>query len=116
MKILLEDIEATPKELSYTEDVGALNAALARGAHDYQVPEGYQVDVEYYRAGLEVFFEGTLRAEVVGTCARCLEEYRFPLAQRFDFVLMPRAAADTASARLTADDLALSTYEETRST
>jgi uncharacterized protein len=111
MKILLDDIEATPKELSYTEAVGALNAALARGAHDYQVPDGYQVDVEYYRAGLEVFFEGGLHATVVGTCARCLEEYRFPLDQRFRFVLMPRAAGGHATARLTADDLALSTYD-----
>src|SRR5581483_9509895 len=111
MKIPLDDIEAAPKELTYTEEVAALNAALARGAHDYRVPEGYQVDVAYHRAGLEVFFEGAIHATVVGTCARCLEEYRFPLDQQFRFVLMPRTAGGPESARLTAEDMALSTYE-----
>ncbi len=111
MKILLDDIKASPKELSYTEDVGELNARLSRGVHDYSVPAGLGVDLEYYRAGLDVFFEGSLHGSVLGTCARCAEEFRFPLEQRFRFVLTPRAADVTESARLSADDLALSTYE-----
>jgi uncharacterized protein len=111
MKILLDDIEASPKALSYTEGVEELNARLGRGVRDYHVPEGLEVALEYYRAGFDLFFEGSLGGTVLGTCARCLEEYRFPLAQRFHFVLTPRAAADTESARLTPDDLTLSTYD-----
>ncbi len=111
MKIALDDIKATPKELAYTEGVDELNARLERGVHDYRVPRGLDVRVEYYRAGLDVFFHGSLHGEVVGTCARCLEEYAFGLDHPFVFVLEPRAAAPSESARLSAEDLALSYYE-----
>jgi uncharacterized protein len=111
MKIALEDIKASPKALSYTEEVEDLNARLDRGVHDYRVPAGLAVDVEYYRAGLDVFFEGSLRGEALGICARCLEEYAFPLTQPFRFVLTPRAAAVGGRPQLSADDMALSTYE-----
>ena len=58
MKIALDDIKATPKELAYSEGVEELNARLDRGVHDYRVPRGLDVRVEYYRAGLDVFFHG----------------------------------------------------------
>ena len=111
MKIALDDIKATPKELAYTEGVEELNARLDRGVHDYRVPRGLDVQAEYYRAGLDVFFHGSLRGQVVGTCARCLEEYAFGLDHPFVFVLEPRAVAPSESARLSSDDLALSYYE-----
>src|SRR6266478_3595049 len=111
MKIALDDIKATPKELAYPEGVEELNARLERGVHDYRVPRGLDVRVEYYRAGLDVFFHGSLHGEVVGTCARCLEDYAFGLGHPFVFVLEPRAVAPSESARLSSDDLALSYYE-----
>lgn len=111
MKILLDDIGASPKELSYTESVEDLNQRLDRGVRDYRFPRGLEVRLTYYRAGLELFFEGSLQGSVLGSCARCLEEYPFGLERRFRFVLAPRAAAGMESARLKADDLALSTYE-----
>jgi uncharacterized protein len=111
MKIAIDDIKATPKELSYTENVDELNARLGRGTRDYRLPAGLGVDVEYYRAGLDLFFQGSLRGEIVGTCARCLDEYAFGLDQPFRFVLTPRAAAATGQAALSADDLMLSSYE-----
>ena len=110
MKIAVEDIKASPKELSYTEEVEELNARLDRGVRDYRVPEGLQVDVEYYRAGLDIFFRGALHGQVVGTCARCAEDYAFGLDHPFVFVLTPRAAA-AEPARLSPDDMALSYYE-----
>jgi len=111
MKIALDDIKAAPKELAYTEEVDELNARLDRGAHDYRVPRGLEVRVEFYRSGLDVFFNGALHGQVIGTCARCLEEYAFGLDHPFVFVLEPRAVAPSESARLSAEDLALSYYE-----
>src|SRR6058998_3669047 len=61
MKIALDDIKATPKELAYTEGVDELNARLDRGVHDYRVPRGLEVRVEFYRSGLDVFFNGAAR-------------------------------------------------------
>src|SRR5919197_2111117 len=111
MKIALDDIKASPKELTYTEEVDELNARLGRGVRDYRVPAGLSVDVEYYRSWLDVFFRGSLHGEVLGTCARCLEEYAFGLDRPFVFVLAPRAAGVTQTARLTPEDMALSYYE-----
>jgi uncharacterized protein len=90
--------------------VDELNARLDRGVHDYRVPRGLGVAVEYYRSGLDIFFRGAVRGEVLGTCARCLEEYAFGVDHPFVFVLTPRVAA-TEGTRLTPDDLALSYYE-----
>src|SRR6266852_5485954 len=114
MKIALDDIKAAPKELAYSEEVDELNARLDRGAHDYRVPRGLEVRVEFYRSGLDVFFNGALHGQVIGTCARCLEEYPFDLDHPFVFVLEPRAVAPSESARLSAEDLALSYYEGDR--
>jgi uncharacterized protein len=111
MKIAIDDIKASPKELAYTEEVDELNARLGRGARDYRIPAGPTVELEYYRSGLDVFFRGALHGRVLGTCARCLEEYPFGLDHPFVFVLTPRAAAVAHASRLTPEDLALSYYE-----
>ena len=111
MKIAIDDIEASPKELSYTEEVEELNARLGRGVRDYRLPGGILVAVQHYRAGLELFFRGSLRGDVLGSCARCLEEYAFGLEHPFSFVLTPRAAGGQGPATLSADDMALSYYE-----
>src|SRR6266849_5647488 len=72
MKIALDDIKAAPKELAYSEEVDELNARLDRGAHDYRVPRGLEVRVEFYRSGLDVFFNGALHGQVSGTGALAL--------------------------------------------
>jgi uncharacterized protein len=110
MKIAIVDIEGSPRELAYTETVEELNDRLGSGARDYRVAEGLEVDLTYYRSGLDVFFQGSLRGTVLGSCARCLEEYAFDLEHPFVFVLTPRVAAG-APVRLSAEDMALSYYD-----
>src|SRR5436309_13030598 len=105
MKITVSDIKAEPNDLAYVEDVDELNGRLARGVRDFQVARGIQVAVDYYRAGLDLFFTGAVTGEVVGTCARCLEEYPFPLDRRFAFVLTPRVAAVGGRGQLAVDEL-----------
>jgi uncharacterized protein len=111
MKIAIDDIKASPKELSYAEEVEELNARLGRGVRDYRLPAALTVHLTHYRAGLELFFHGALHARVLGTCARCLEEYVFGLDYPFAFVLMPRAAAGPRQAALSPEDMALSYYD-----
>jgi uncharacterized protein len=111
MKIAIDDIKASPKALSYTEEVEELNERLGRGVRDYRLRDGLDVDVEYYRSGLDIFFRGSVHGQVVGVCARCLEEYAFGLDHPFLFVLAPRAAETADAAGLTQDDMALSHYE-----
>ena len=89
MKIAIDDIKASPKDLSYTEEVGALNETLGRGVRDYRFTDGIGVDVQYYRSGLDVFFQGSLHGRVTASCARCAEEFVFALDHPFVFVLAP---------------------------
>ncbi len=111
MKIALDQIRETPRALSYVEEVEALNRELGRGAGDFRVPDGIAVDVSYHRAGLDVFVEGEVRAEILGTCARCLAEYTFPLEAAVALVLTPAAAATPHTGPLREDDIGLAEYE-----
>ena len=110
MKITVSDIKAEPKHLAYVEDVDELNERLARGVRDFQVARGIRVAVDYYRAGLDLFFTGAVTGDVVGTCARCLDDYPFPLDRQFAFVLTPRVAAVGGGGQLAVDELERSTY------
>src|SRR5262245_34009437 len=107
MKFKIDDIKASPRRRSYDEDAGELNARLA-GVGDYRVPLPLHVDVEYYRAGLDLFFQGALQGDVVARCGRCLEEYGFPVGAPFRIVLTPRVAAIEEPDD---DDTAVATYE-----
>jgi uncharacterized protein len=111
MKIALEQIRETPRALSYVEDIEALNQELARGAGDYRVTDGLEVDVSYHRAGLDVFVAGAVRAAVCGTCARCLGDYVFGLDVPVAIVLTPAAAATPTSGALREEDIGLAYYD-----
>jgi hypothetical protein len=96
MKVALDQIKASPTPLRYREAADVLNAKLhqGHGAHDdYGFPAGLEADLEHYRAGLDVVFDGRLRGEAEGRCARCLEAYRLPVEQPLRVVLAPRASA-----------------------
>jgi uncharacterized protein len=96
MKVTLDKIKASPTPLRYHEEAAALNARLHEGesgGDDFRFPAGLEADLEHYRAGLDVVFEGRLAGEAEGTCARCLEAYRFPFAEPLRVVLAPRASA-----------------------
>jgi len=95
MKVALDQITASPTPLRYHEEAAALNARLHEGTHardDFRFPQGLAADLEHYRAGLDVVFEGRIAGDAEGTCARCLEPYAFPLERDVHMVLVPRAA------------------------
>lgn len=111
MRIPVDQIEESAKALSYVEDVAVIDDATTQAPHDYDFTQGVQVDLEYYRAGLDVFFGGTVRASVRGTCARCLEGYDFAIDAPIQLVLTPRAAAVDEPGELRSDDLGLCFYD-----
>jgi uncharacterized protein len=111
MRIRVEQIEAAPKTLAYAEETDDLNRRLDAGPHDLRVPGPLAVELTYYRAGLDIVFEGTLDAAGEATCARCAEAFALPLASRFRVILTPRAAMAHANRELTCDDLGHGFYE-----
>ena len=54
------------------------------GDHDFMLPGGIDYDVVLTNAGEGILATGLLRASVVGTCDRCLEEARFDIASEVD--------------------------------
>jgi DUF177 domain-containing protein len=109
VKIKVRDIEAAAKELHYQEPSEEIGQLLDSPAHDYRLPRSLTVRLSYYRAGSDLFFRGRVEADVIGSCSRCLEEYAFPLALDFAFVLVPRHGG--AEEGLEEDDRDLSYYE-----
>ena len=96
MKVALDQIKASPTPLRYREAADVLDARLHEGhgaRDDYGFPSGLEADLEHYRAGLDVVFDGRLRGEAEGHCARCLEAYRFSVDQPLRVVLAPRTSA-----------------------
>jgi uncharacterized protein len=110
MKLHLDQIRESPKDLAYVESVDELNARLHAGSGDFRVEPGMPVDLRHYRAGLDVVVEGRLHGSVHGTCARCLDDYTFPLDLPFRVVLTPRVAASEGG-ELDEEDLGIGFYE-----
>lgn len=111
MKVSLDQIKASPTPLRYREDAPAFDARLHEGhaaGDDFRFPAGLDAALEHYRAGFDVVFEGGLSGEAEGTCARCLETYRFPFAQPLRVVLAPRASAGEGEGD---DDLGLGFFD-----
>jgi DUF177 domain-containing protein len=108
----IDEITAEAREVSFLQSEDDVNRRLAQGlVHEFRVGGAIAVDLSYYRAGMELFFEGRLSAPMVAACARCAEEFSAPNARPFRFVLAPRAAGDDADGRVRAEDLEFSLYD-----
>ena len=111
VKIRLEEIREAEKDATFVEEVREINEALSRtGAVDFQFPTAVPIELHHYRVGADLLFRGRFDASVTGTCARCLSDYSFPLAEDFRFVLKP-AAVDSSERELSEEDLSLSFYD-----
>lgn len=112
MKIPVDDIPQSPKEISFSERVEELNETFVKGnVRDFRFPAVLDVDLVYYRSGQELFFHGSFAGTFEGCCSRCLENYCFALNNKFDFVLQPvPPASDRKVEELRREDLGLSYY------
>ena len=109
MKINVCDIKAEAKALAYDEPTDDLNALMALGAHDFDIPAPLHVNLVHYRAGQELLFQGTLNGCVIGHCARCLEDFTMQIERPFHCVLAPHSG-NASEIELEEDDLDLSYY------
>ena len=112
MRLRIDEITAEAREVSFFQSEEEVNRRLAQGpVNEYRVGGPIAVDLSYYRAGMELFFEGRLNASMVASCARCAEEFSAPNVRPFRFVLAPRAAGDDSDGRLRTEDLEFSLYD-----
>ncbi|MBM6774782.1 YceD family protein [Olsenella profusa] len=66
------------------------------GDHDFSLPDGMDYDVVLTNAGEGILATGLLRAHVVGTCDRCLEEATFDVAAEVDEYYLFEEPVDVA--------------------
>jgi uncharacterized protein len=92
MKLPVDDISQTPKEIKFSESVEELNEIWTKnGAWDFRAPPFLDVSLVHYRSGREVFFQGRLEGTFVASCSRCQNPYSFALGREFEYVLVPEA-------------------------
>jgi uncharacterized protein len=90
MKILVEDIPESPREIKFSESIEELNGTFAKGkAGDFRFPPLVDVDIVCYRSGRELFFRGWFRGAIGSICSRCLKDFSMRVEHEFDFVLSP---------------------------
>ena len=85
---------------------------LARGSvREYLIKAPIQVSLTHYRAGSEIFVDGTLDAATIAVCSRCVEEFDLPNQRRFRYVLAAKVMSDDNDFALRAEDLEFSFYQ-----
>jgi len=112
MKILVEDIPESPREIKFSESIEELNETFAKGkAGDFRFPPLVDVDVVCYRSGRELFFCGSFSGAIGSICSRCLKDFSMPVEHEFDFVLSPVPFGSAGSTEeLRREELGLSYY------
>lgn len=97
VRIALNDIHESPKELRFEQPTADLNRLVERGpVRDFQFPAVAAGHLTCYRTGAELFFAGELAVTVVGECARCTEDFQFRLVVPFASVFVPRPTGQGA--------------------
>jgi uncharacterized protein len=112
MKIPVDEIPQSPKELTFSEKIEELNKLCRRNDHpDFGFPPSIEAHLVYYRSGSDIFFDGSFRGQFTGCCGRCLENYSFTLDKDFAFVLTPEPAkSERRAEELHGAELGLSYY------
>ena len=64
------------------------------GDHDFALPFGIDYDLVLTNAGEGILASGMVRAHVVGTCDRCLEDAEFDIASEVDEYFLFEAPAE----------------------
>ncbi|MGH7773559.1 MAG: YceD family protein [Candidatus Binatia bacterium] len=111
MKLAVDQITESPKDISFSERVEELNLIYKEEdkVRDYYFPPFLNVKLVYYGSGQEIFFQGWFGGTIEGRCSRCLKSYSFPIEKEFDFVLAPQPLS-AKSKELSRDEMGLSFY------
>ena len=112
MKISVDEIPQSPKEIQFSESIEELNEVYRQSNdREFSFPPKLAVELTYYRSGQDIVFHGRFNGEVGARCGRCLEGYHFEMDNHFDFVLTPdQAKFGRRAEELSRGDLGLSYY------
>ncbi len=110
MKIAIHQITESFAEVCFQEKIEEANRTHEEEpGSDFRFPSPLDVLLNYYRSGMDLFFQGELTGTAEGHCSRCLKNYQFPIEKKFDFVLTPEPLP-AKSMELNRDELGLGVY------
>ena len=67
MKISIDEIPLTPKEIAFSESVEELNRIYSQSSNrEFGFPASLEVELRYYRAAADLFFDGRISGELRG--------------------------------------------------
>ncbi len=91
MIVRVPDLKDEVRQVEFMEPAADLNTQIdaARGWNDQHFARDVAVVGELYRSGSDVHFQGSIEADVRAVCARCLDEFEWPLERPFRFVIVP---------------------------
>jgi uncharacterized protein len=112
MKIPIDEIPESPREIDFLASVNELNETYAQAkAREFRFPRSMDVHLVCYRSGRELFFQGAFHGAIECTCSRCLKDFSMAVDHAFDLVLSPKPARGLAcTEELRPEDLGLSYY------
>lgn len=110
MKISIHQITESFAEVCFQEGIEEVHLTHEeKPGSDFRFPFPLEVQLNYYRSGRDLFFQGELTGTAEGGCSRCLNSYQFPIEKKFDFVLTPEPLP-AKSKELNRDELGLGFY------
>jgi uncharacterized protein len=112
VKLRVDDITAESRDLCFAEPEAEINQTLATGTvREYQLVRPITVELAYYRAGTELFLEGTVEAATSASCARCAEDFASSARRGFRYVLTARSVGAGLDQDLRPEDLEFTLYD-----
>ena len=111
MKLAVDDITEEQTTLEFSESAEDLARRLQQGAPDWRSTAPLDCQITHYRAGDDLILTGGIHGCLIAMCARCTEDFPWPLDTPFELVLLPRPPSSREDGELTADDVAFGFYE-----
>jgi len=89
MIVRVPDLTSEVRPIDFNESAAGLNDVLsaAPGWTDQRFEDDPTVHGEIYRHGTDVFFSGSVAANVKCACPRCLDEFSWPMKRDFTFLI-----------------------------
>jgi uncharacterized protein len=113
--IPVSDLDAGGRSFAFPVRAAWIRSALEGSSVDPAGADG-QLEVRVSRSGTDVVVRGSLRANLVVPCGRCLEPARVPVSENISVLLVPHAAmresmGDSDDADLAADQADMIPYD-----
>jgi uncharacterized protein len=110
--VRVDDIPDEGLQVTTAWDSSSLVEILEAQTEPFTVSSPLELDIFFSRSGSKIILEGSCTLQLQLSCARCLIEFAWPLAERFRYILWSRTKDASGKPREDAgEDLDVVYYE-----